>query len=377
MANTKNQKPSTEDAMATVSALIAKAKREGSIQSSELTAELEKLDLPVEKIEHIYDTFDAMGIQIVSPELELDVSDDLGMDMDEVPDNDEEELVDPLELAAEYNLDDPVRMYLKEIGQVKLLTAEEEIELAKRVSEGDKKAKDRLTEANLRLVVSIAKKYSGRGLHILDLIQEGNTGLIRAVDKFDYTKGNKFSTYATWWIRQASTRAIADQARTIRVPVHMVEVINKATRCNRKLVQELGREPTLEEIAAELNLPIEKIIEANRTAADTLSLDMPVGDEEDTTIGSFVEDDNTPGPVDATSNAMLSEALTEILGTLTEREADVLRMRFGMYDGRTHTLEEVGQIFGVTRERIRQIENKAIRKLRHPSRAKKIKDFYC
>ena len=377
MANTKNPKPSTEDAMATVSAPIAKAKREGSIQSSELTAELEKLDLPVEKIEHIYDTFDAMGIQIVSPELELDVSDDLGMDMDEVPDNDEEELVDPLELAAEYNLDDPVRMYLKEIGQVKLLTAEEEIELAKRVSEGDKKAKDRLTEANLRLVVSIAKKYSGRGLHILDLIQEGNTGLIRAVDKFDYTKGNKFSTYATWWIRQAITRAIADQARTIRVPVHMVEVINKATRCNRKLVQELGREPTLEEIAAELNLPIEKIIEANRTAADTLSLDMPVGDEEDTTIGSFVEDDNTPGPVDATSNAMLSEALTEILGTLTEREADVLRMRFGMYDGRTHTLEEVGQIFGVTRERIRQIENKAIRKLRHPSRAKKIKDFYC
>ena len=377
MANNKNPKPSTEDAMAAVSALIAKAKREGSIQSSELTAELEKLDLPVEKIEHIYDTFDAMGIQIVSPELELDVSGDLGMDMDEVPDNDEEELVDPLELAAEYNLDDPVRMYLKEIGQVKLLTADEEIELAKRVSEGDKKAKDRLTEANLRLVVSIAKKYSGRGLHILDLIQEGNTGLIRAVDKFDYTKGNKFSTYATWWIRQSVTRALADQARTIRVPVHMVEVINKATRCNRKLVQELGREPTLEEIAAELNLPIEKIIEANRTAADTLSLDMPVGDEEDTTIGSFVEDDNTPGPVDATSNAMLSEALTEILGTLTEREADVLRMRFGMYDGRTHTLEEVGQIFGVTRERIRQIENKAIRKLRHPSRAKKIKDFYC
>ena len=377
MANTKNPKPSTEDAMAAVSALIARAKRDGSIQATELTAELEKLDLPVEKIEHIYDTFDAMGIQIVSPELELDVSDDLSMDMDEVPDGDDEELVDPLELAAEYNLDDPVRMYLKEIGQVKLLTADEEIELAKRVSEGDKAAKDRLTEANLRLVVSIAKKYSGRGLHILDLIQEGNTGLIRAVDKFDYTKGNKFSTYATWWIRQAITRAIADQARTIRVPVHMVEVINKATRCNRKLVQELGREPTLEEIAAELNLPIEKIIEANRTAADTLSLDMPVGDEEDTTIGSFVEDDNTPGPVDATSNAMLSEALTEILGTLTEREADVLRMRFGMYDGQTHTLEEVGQIFGVTRERIRQIENKAIRKLRHPSRAKKIKDFYC
>ena len=387
MANSKNTKNtnakasiSNEEAMAHVSALIAKAKRDGTIQASELTAELEKLDLPVEKIEQIYDTFDALGIQIVGAELELDPDIDNGgmIENDELPPMDEEEeLIDPLELAAEYNLDDPVRMYLKEIGQVRLLSADEEIELAKKVSEGDKAAKDKLTEANLRLVVSIAKKYSGRGLHILDLIQEGNTGLIRAVDKFDYTKGNKFSTYATWWIRQAITRAIADQARTIRVPVHMVEVINKATRCNRKLVQELGREPTLEEIAAELNLPIEKIIEANRTAADTLSLDMPVGDEEDTTIGSFVEDDNTPSPAVATSNTLLAEALTEILGTLTEREADVLRMRFGMYDGRTHTLEEVGQIFGVTRERIRQIENKAIRKLRHPSRAKKIKDFYC
>ena len=378
--NTKRTPPSNEEEMARVSALIAKAKRDGVIQASELTAELEKLDLPVEKIEQVYDTFDTLGIQIVGAELELDADlrGDSLLDGDAVPSMDEEEeLVDPLELAAEYNLDDPVRMYLKEIGQVRLLSADEEIELAKRVSEGDKAAKDKLTEANLRLVVSIAKKYSGRGLHILDLIQEGNTGLIRAVDKFDYTKGNKFSTYATWWIRQAITRAIADQARTIRVPVHMVEVINKATRCNRKLVQELGREPTLEEIAAELNLPIEKIIEANRTAADTLSLDMPVGDEEDTTIGSFVEDDNTPSPADATSNTLLAEALTEILGTLTEREADVLRMRFGMYDGRTHTLEEVGQIFGVTRERIRQIENKAIRKLRHPSRAKKIKDFYC
>ena len=381
MANAKNAQPAANDAMERVSTLIAKAKREGTVQALELTAELEKLDLPVEKIEQIYDTFDVLGIPVVGAELDLDMSDDsLGMDMDPVDLHDsgeEEELVDPLELAAEYNLDDPVRMYLKEIGQVRLLSADEEIELARRVAEGDKAAKDKLTEANLRLVVSIAKKYSGRGLHILDLIQEGNTGLIRAVDKFDYTKGNKFSTYATWWIRQAITRAIADQARTIRVPVHMVEVINKATRCNRKLVQELGREPSLEEIAAELNLPIEKIIEANRTAADTLSLDMPVGDEEDTTIGSFVEDDNTPSPADATSNTLLAEALTEILGTLTDREADVLRMRFGMYDGRTHTLEEVGQIFGVTRERIRQIENKAIRKLRHPSRAKKIKDFYC
>lgn len=377
MSNGKKPAKANDDSYAVLQSLIAKGRKEGMLRASELNAELEKLDISPEKIEEIYERFDTLGIQIVGADLELDlddalppVGDDLagGLDLSEV---EEEELVDPVDLAAEYNLDDPVRMYLKEIGQVKLLSADEEVDLAKRVAAGDKAAKDKLTEANLRLVVSIAKKYSGRGLHILDLIQEGNTGLIRAVDKFDWTKGNKFSTYATWWIRQAITRAIADQARTIRVPVHMVEVINKATRCNRKLVQELGREPTMEEIAKELNLPVEKIIEANRTAADTLSLDTPVGDEEDTTIGSFVEDDNTPGPADATSNALLAEALSEILGTLTDREADVLRMRFGMYDGRTHTLEEVGQIFGVTRERIRQIENKAIRKLRHPSRAKK------
>ena len=377
----KAPKAKMDDVHAALQALIAQGKKDGMIRASDLHAQLEKMQLTPEKIEDIYDRLDAMNIQVVTADLELDLGDD---DLDLGPDDDinlagldEEELVDPVDLAAEYSLDDPVRMYLKEIGQIKLLSAEEEVELAKRVSEGDQEAKNKLTEANLRLVVSIAKKYSGRGLHILDLIQEGNTGLIRAVDKFDWTKGNKFSTYATWWIRQAITRAIADQARTIRVPVHMVEVINKATRCNRKLVQELGREPTVEEIAAELNLPVEKIIEANRTAADTLSLDTPVGDEEDTSIGSFVEDERTPGPADATSNALLAEALKEILDTLTEREADVLRMRFGMYDGRTHTLEEVGQIFGVTRERIRQIENKAIRKLRHPSRAKKIRDFYC
>ena len=377
----KAPKANMDDVHAALQALITQAKKDGMIRASDLNAQLEKMQLTPEKIEDIYDRLDAMNIQVVTADLELDLGDD---DLDLGPDDDinlagldEEELVDPVDLAAEYSLDDPVRMYLKEIGQIKLLSAEEEVELAKRVSEGDQEAKNKLTEANLRLVVSIAKKYYGRGLHILDLIQEGNTGLIRAVDKFDWTKGNKFSTYATWWIRQAITRAIADQARTIRVPVHMVEVINKATRCNRKLVQELGREPTVEEIAAELNLPVEKIIEANRTAADTLSLDTPVGDEEDTSIGSFVEDERTPGPADATSNALLAEALKEILDTLTEREADVLRMRFGMYDGRTHTLEEVGQIFGVTRERIRQIENKAIRKLRHPSRAKKIRDFYC
>ena len=373
-----------EELQAALQELIAQSRKEGMVRTTDLNAILEKMDLTPEKIEEVYDRFEAMNIQVVGAELELELDDDLDLDLvDGLEDDlsldglDEEDLVDPVDLAAEYNLDDPVRMYLKEIGQIKLLTPEEEVDLARRVSEGDQAAKDKLTEANLRLVVSIAKKYSGRGLHILDLIQEGNTGLIRAVDKFDYKKGNKFSTYATWWIRQAITRAIADQARTIRVPVHMVEVINKATRCNRKLVQELGREPTVEEIAAELNLPVEKIIEANRTAADTLSLDTPVGDEEDTSIGSFVEDERTPGPADATSNALLAEALKEILDTLTEREADVLRMRFGMYDGRTHTLEEVGQNFHVTRERIRQIENKAIRKLRHPSRAKKIKDFYC
>ncbi len=377
----KTPKGNLEDIYAALQALILQGKKDGMIRAADLNAQLEKMQLTPEKIEEIYDRFEAMNIQIITADLELDLGDDdLGLDPDgdiELSGLEEEDLVDPVDLAAEYSLDDPVRMYLKEIGQVKLLSADEEVELAKRVAEGDQYAKNKLTEANLRLVVSIAKKYSGRGLHILDLIQEGNTGLIRAVDKFDWTKGNKFSTYATWWIRQAITRAIADQARTIRVPVHMVEVINKATRCNRKLVQELGREPTVEEIAAELNLPVEKIIEANRTAADTLSLDTPVGDEEDTSIGSFVEDERTPGPADATSNALLAEALKEILGTLTEREADVLRMRFGMYDGRTHTLEEVGQIFGVTRERIRQIENKAIRKLRHPSRAKKIRDFYC
>ena len=384
MSTTKKTPKNPEDLQSVLQALIAQGRKDGMIKAADLAAQLEKLDLSPEKIEEIYDRFEAMNIQVVSNDLDLDLGNDLDADLGDGLDDDidlssveDEELVDPVDLAAEYNLDDPVRMYLKEIGQIKLLSAEEEVELAKRVSEGDQNAKNKLTEANLRLVVSIAKKYSGRGLHILDLIQEGNTGLIRAVDKFDWTKGNKFSTYATWWIRQAITRAIADQARTIRVPVHMVEVINKATRCNRKLVQELGREPTVEEIAAELNLPVEKIIEANRTAADTLSLDTPVGDEEDTSIGSFVEDERTPGPADATSNALLAEALKEILGTLAEREADVLRMRFGMYDGRTHTLEEVGQIFGVTRERIRQIENKAIRKLRHPSRAKKIKDFYC
>lgn len=361
-----------------ISELIEKGKSKGSLTNAEVLEVMELNDCDIDQMEKIYEQIESNGIEITGFDtVEIDDIDDLEADDEEIEQLESAEDMEKMLAQEGLAIDDPVRMYLKEIGKIPLLDAEKEMELAERISRGDEKAKNELVEANLRLVVSIAKRYVGKGMFFLDLIQEGNLGLMKAVDKFDYKKGYKFSTYATWWIRQAITRAIADQARTIRVPVHMVEVINKATRCNRKLVQELGREPTLEEIAAELNLPIEKIIEANRTAADTLSLDMPVGDEEDTTIGSFVEDDNTPGPVDATSNAMLSEALTEILGTLTEREADVLRMRFGMYDGRTHTLEEVGQIFGVTRERIRQIENKAIRKLRHPSRAKKIKDFYC
>ena len=345
--------------------LAAKARRH-TLTPEQISRAMEETDFDVAQLDELYAALEQRGVHLAEEPAELPVLDDAQIGRLEN------------ELSSEgVALDDPVKTYLKEIGRVPLLTAGQEMALAKAARAGDADARRALSEANLRLVVSVAKRYAGRGLPFLDLIQEGNLGLMKAAEKFEPDRGFKFSTYATWWIRQAITRAIADQARTIRIPVHMVEVINKATRCNRKLVQELGREPTLEEIAAELNLPIEKIIEANRTAADTLSLDMPVGDEEDTTIGSFVEDDNTPGPVDATSNAMLSEALTEILGTLTEREADVLRMRFGMYDGRTHTLEEVGQIFGVTRERIRQIENKAIRKLRHPSRAKKIKDFYC
>ena len=388
--------------------LLAKGCKTGKLDPGELSDVVDTMDLDGDQMDRIYDSLADLGIEVGSDEFLTDLPDDGEPPLEEIAEIEEEELVDPNTLVDSFNIDDPVRMYLKEIGKVPLLTADEEIRLATAMSAGNaakermaaaekegeiipeeelaalkkdvkqgEKAKQKLAEANLRLVVSIAKRYVGRGMLFLDLIQEGNLGLIKAVEKFDYTKGYKFSTYATWWIRQAITRAIADQARTIRVPVHMVEVINKVTRSNRKLVQELGREPTMEEIANDLKLPLEKVIEASRTSADTLSLDTPVGDEEDTTIGSFVEDDNTPGPADATSNTLLAEALNEILDTLTEREADVLRMRFGMYDGRTHTLEEVGQIFGVTRERIRQIENKAIRKLRHPSRAKKIKDFYC
>ena len=357
----------SDEVKAPVLALLSKGQKAGALQSSEVLGVLEKLDIDPEQIEHIYDTIEGLGIQIVGAELELDVPED-------VP-TEEEELVDPVELAAEYNLDDPVRMYLKEIGQIKLLTPEEEQELAARVAEGDKYAKDKLTEANLRLVVSIAKKYSGRGLHILDLIQEGNTGLIRAVDKFDYTKGNKFSTYATWWIRQAITRAIADQARTIRIPVHMVETINKVIRVSRQLLQELGHDPSPEEISEEMNMPVDKVREILKIAQEPVSLETPIGEEEDSHLGDFIPDEDASEPSEAASFTLLKEQLVEVLSTLTPREEKVLKLRFGIEDGRTRTLEEVGKEFNVTRERIRQIEAKALRKLRHPSRSKKLKDF--
>ena len=375
----KAPKANMDDVHAALQALIAQGKKDGMIRASDLNAQLEKMQLTPEKIEDIYDRLDAMNIQVVTADLELDLGDD---DLDLGPDDDinlagldEEELVDPVDLAAEYSLDDPVRMYLKEIGQIKLLSAEEEVELAKRVSEGDQEAKNKLTEANLRLVVSIAKKYSGRGLHILDLIQEGNTGLIRAVDKFDWTKGNKFSTYATWWIRQAITRAIADQARTIRIPVHMVETINKLIRVSRQLLQELGREPSPEEIAKEMNMPVERVREILKISQEPVSLETPIGEEEDSHLGDFIKDDNVPVPADAAAFTLLKEQLEEVLGTLTEREQKVLTLRFGLEDGRARTLEEVGKEFNVTRERIRQIEAKALRKLRHPSRSRKLKDY--
>ena len=379
MATSKKNGKSTEELMAPLNALISKGRRDGMLSSSELMAALEKMDLSVDKIEQVYDTFESIGIQIVSGDTENDsdpmqgLLDDLdmtGADLDE-----EESLVDPVELAAEYNLDDPVRMYLKEIGKVPLLSAEEEIELAKKMEEGDEEAKKKLAEANLRLVVSIAKRYVGRGMLFLDLIQEGNLGLIKAVEKFDYRKGYKFSTYATWWIRQAITRAIADQARTIRIPVHMVETINKLIRVSRQLLQELGREPTPEEIAKEMNMPVDRVREILKISQEPVSLETPIGEEEDSHLGDFIQDDNVPVPADAAAFTLLREQLNEVLDTLTEREQKVLKLRFGLDDGRARTLEEVGREFNVTRERIRQIEAKALRKLRHPSRSRKLKDY--
>ena len=363
----KAPKANMDDVHAALQALIAQGKKDGMIRASDLNAQLEKMQLTPEKIEDIYDRLDAMNIQVVTADLELDLGDD---DLDLGPDDDinlagldEEELVDPVDLAAEYSLDDPVRMYLKEIGQIKLLSAEEEVELAKRVSEGDQEAKNKLTEANLRLVVSIAKKYSGRGLHILDLIQEGNTGLIRAVDKFDWTKGNKFSTYATWWIRQAITRAIADQARTIRIPVHMVETINRMRQATNQLVYQNGHEPTPEELAKAMDMSVERVREIQRMAQEPASLESPVGEEEDSSLGDFVADENAEAPGKAADRAMVAQQINLALKSLTPREEKVIRLRFGLDDGRPRTLEEVGRDFGVTRERVRQIEAKAIRKL--------------
>ncbi|NLM49590.1 MAG: RNA polymerase sigma factor RpoD [Clostridiaceae bacterium] len=347
-----------------VKELIERGKKKGVLSYAEIMDALEELDLEPEQIEKLYDSLENMGIDVIGNiESELE---DLNLT---------EEDINDISVPDGVNVDDHVKMYLKEIGKVPLLSPEEEIELAQRMMQGDEEAKKRLTEANLRLVVSIAKRYVGRGMLFLDLIQEGNLGLIKAVEKFDYTKGYKFSTYATWWIRQAITRAIADQARTIRIPVHMVETINKLIRVSRQLLQELGREPQPEEIAKEMGMSIEKVREIMKIAQEPVSLETPIGEEEDSHLGDFIPDDDAPAPSEAASFMLLKEQLMEVLGTLTSREEKVLKLRFGLEDGRSRTLEEVGQMFDVTRERIRQIEAKALRKLRHPSRSKKLKDF--
>ena len=350
--------------------LLKKGKKNGgTLTYGDLMEALQTQDLSPDEIDDMYDVFSKKGIEIVDDTPQDDVGDD------EIPEKEEEEVEIDLSVPEGVSIDDPVRMYLKEIGRVPLLTAEEEVALAKRMNEGDEEASKRLAEANLRLVVSIAKRYVGRGMLFLDLIQEGNLGLIKAVEKFDYTKGYKFSTYATWWIRQAITRAIADQARTIRIPVHMVETINKLIRVSRQLLQSLGREPTPEEIAKEMDISVERVREIMKIAQEPVSLETPIGEEEDSHLGDFIEDQDAPAPADAASFMLLKEQLEEVLDTLTPREEKVLRLRFGLDDGRARTLEEVGQNFGVTRERIRQIEAKALRKLRHPSRSRKLKDF--
>ena len=346
-------------------------KNGGTLTYGELVEALQQEDLTPDEIDRMYDTFSQQGIEIVDDSSTTDVGDE---DID-VDDKDTEEVEIDLSVPEGISIDDPVRMYLKEIGRVPLLTADEEVALAKRMQAGDEIAQKRLAEANLRLVVSIAKRYVGRGMLFLDLIQEGNLGLIKAVEKFDYTKGYKFSTYATWWIRQAITRAIADQARTIRIPVHMVETINKLIRVSRQLLQQLGREPSPEGIAKEMDISVERVREIMKIAQEPVSLETPIGEEEDSHLGDFIEDQDAPAPADAASFMLLKEQLEEVLDTLTPREEKVLRLRFGLDDGRARTLEEVGQNFGVTRERIRQIEAKALRKLRHPSRSRKLKDF--
>ena len=351
-----------------VNNILKKAKEKGKITYGDLASELD--DVNPDQIDKVFDAFEELGVDLLQD------------DMDEEPDIEDLKEVEDLKLDqitdTSYegiNVDDPVRMYLREIGRIPLLTYDEELDLAKKVLEGDEEAKQKLAESNLRLVVSIAKKYVGRGMLFLDLIQEGNMGLIKAVEKFDYTKGFKFSTYATWWIRQAITRAIADQARTIRIPVHMVETINKLIRTSRHLLQQLGREPTPEEIAAEMEIPVEKVIEIQKIAQDPVSLETPIGEEDDSHLGDFIQDDDSPATQDSAAYTMLREQLEEVMNTLTPREAKVLKLRFGLEDGKSRTLEEVGREFQVTRERIRQIEAKALRKLRHPSRSKKLRDY--
>ena len=352
--------------------LLALAKKKkNSLEYQEISEFFKDMELDADEFEKILDFLETNNIDV------LRIMDDDDIDDDIILDDEDEVEVEKIDLSVPdgVSIEDPVRMYLKEIGKVPLLSAEEEIELAKRMELGDQEAKKRLAEANLRLVVSIAKRYVGRGMLFLDLIQEGNLGLIKAVEKFDYRKGYKFSTYATWWIRQAITRAIADQARTIRIPVHMVETINKLIRVSRQLLQELGREPTPEEIAAEMNMPVDRVREILKISKEPVSLETPIGEEEDSHLGDFIQDDNVPVPADAAAFTLLKEQLEEVLGTLTEREQKVLTLRFGLEDGRARTLEEVGKEFNVTRERIRQIEAKALRKLRHPSRSRKLKDY--
>ena len=370
-AETKN----TEDIL---NELMEKAKKAGKISTKEIAA-LEEKGVDTDSIAKFYDALEANKIDIdISDDDAATILDDIDMpeieELNEIEEVTEEEMSD-VKVDDSYSTDDPVRMFLKEIGKVPLLTAEEEVELAIRMSQGDEEAKRRMTEANLRLVVSIAKRHVGRGMLFLDLIQEGNLGLIKAVEKFDYTKGYKFSTYATWWIRQAITRAIADQARTIRIPVHMVETINKVIRVSRQLLQELGHDPSAEEIAAEMGMPVEKVREILKIAQEPVSLETPIGEEEDSHLGDFIPDEDASEPSEAASFSLLKEQLMEVLDTLTPREKKVLELRFGIVDGRTRTLEEVGKEFNVTRERIRQIEAKALRKLRHPSRSKKLRDF--
>ena len=357
----------TEDANKKVQDILKKAKEKGQITYGELASQLG--DINPEQIDKVFDVFEELGVDVLKDELEEPDIEDL----EEVEDIKLED-INTMNFEG-VNIDDPVRMYLREIGKIPLLSFEEDLELAKQVLEGNEDAKQKLAESNLRLVVSIAKKYVGRGMLFLDLIQEGNMGLIKAVEKFDYKKGYKFSTYATWWIRQAITRAIADQARTIRIPVHMVETINKLIRTSRHLLQQLGREPSPEEIAQEMEIPVEKVMEIQKIAQDPVSLETPIGEEDDSHLGDFIQDEDSPAPQDSAAYTLLKEQLEEVMNTLTPREAKVLKLRFGLEDGRARTLEEVGREFMVTRERIRQIEAKALRKLRHPSRSKKLKDY--